>query len=462
MIIMDHLKLGGKMFKKITTGLILLIFISSIVLAEPYLGEKAFVISAGLTDKFSYKEMDTASENNYKKHFGTSSKEIIYWATVETKTKGLDTLQTVEWFSPTGELWLSQTRKYLGEADPFQGSDICQKYELPTSDIPTGVWMVRFIWNDNNIEHRYFSFGDSNSLSDTKIEELKNKVSSFDKSMKLSNKGEYLLKVNSALSLESKDVLRKQKIFKPNYSFSPDEELVYTLNVYGGKLVLGPNVYVYLFSPSGMLYDNEKIWVNRDRGPDYFAMFKRKIKVDDKSSDNPIGLWKLVAYYVDNDQILDERYFYIGKERKEISQKDIDVLEGRIKNEDLYNALYAQDKRVVDEWRKLHKNQFIGIIKNGMTKEYILNLLGQPDKIDNKLYDDAEVWVYQDVEKSVANAIKDSGANYQILHGTGNVGHDLVGGAIYTIISAGIGAISTNKLELVMKDGKVVGKRGSI
>jgi hypothetical protein len=269
------------MFKGIMCGVFIIVsFLFSIVSAEPYLGEKALIISSGLTDRFSYKERDIKSESNYKKHFGISSKEIIYWATVKTKTNGLDTFQAVEWFSPTGKLWLSQTRKYLGEADPFQGSDICQKYMLPTNNIPQGVWMVRFSWNGNHIEDRFFSFGnDSNVLSGLKVKELRDNVYNFDKSMKLSDRGDRLLKINSSLSLGSREVLRKQEIFNPNYSFCSNEEFIYTLNVYGGSLVLGPGVYVYVFYPSGALYDAKKIWVNRDRGPDFFAMFKRKLKL---------------------------------------------------------------------------------------------------------------------------------------------------------------------------------------
>lgn len=427
------------------------------------MGERAFIISSGLTDKFNYRERNAASENNYRKQFNPSSKEIMYWVTVKTKTKGLDTLQVAEWYSPTGELWLRQTRKYLGEADPFQGDDICHKFTLLTKDMSQGVWMVRFIWNGNRIEDRYFSFGEREGIpTDLKIKELNDRVGIFTRSMDLSNGREYLLKVNSYLSTDSRDVLRKQEIFNPNYSFNPEEEFVYTLNAYGGSFVVGSSVYSFLFSPSGKLYDKKDMWIQRDRAPDYFALFKRKIKIRNQGSDYVKGLWKAISYYVNNDQVIDEKYFYIDNTHRELSQNEIDTLDKKISTEDIYNALYAQDKRIVDAWRKSHKKQFIGIIKNGMTKEYILSLLGKPDRVNTKLYDDSEVWVYQDVQKSIANAMKYSAVDYQILHGTGNVGRDLIGGAVYTIISAGIGVISANKLEIIMKEGKVVAKTGNI
>jgi hypothetical protein len=97
-----------------------------------------------------------------------------------------------------------------------------------------------------------------------------------------------------------------------------------------------------------------------------------------------------------------------------------------------------------------------------MKKEYILSLLGKPDKIDSNSYDDAEIWMYRDVEKSIASAIKSSGVNYKILHGTGSIGHDLIGGVIYTIINAGMGVMLANELEIIIKDDKVVASRGSI
>lgn len=432
-------------------------FLSITAYAEPFKGEASLITASGLTDKYDPKDIET-----YKKIFGEKVKTIKYWVDFSKDTGGIGSIQSVEWFSPDGALWFKETNDFFDLGTLFMPKILENVYALSTKNIPHGVWVVRFIWNDNLIEQHYFSYGTNKEPSESEIVNLSNLIQKHDELVKIIDKA-YDFKISSYLLADFSHYFGQQKIYQSTFYINPKEKATYLLNVYGGDMVVSPMVFLYIFSPDGKIYMKNPMPIARASGSvNYYARFKKNIQLD-AEKDAPIGTWKLVTYYVNEDKIIDEKYFYFGGSKNMLlTKKSIDDLENKIDKNSIFDSLPNYAKNEVIKYRQTNQERMTLKIKNGMSKEDVLELLGKPNRTDLNRYDDAEIWLYDDVEKSVANAIKNSGRNYQILHGTGNVSRDLVGGVVYTIIGAGIGTMLANRLEIVIKNNKVVASKGKI
>jgi len=441
--------------KKIITLLIVTFFVAGILHAEPFKGEASLITASGLTDRYDPKDAKT-----YKKVFGEQVKTVKYWIHFFKDTAGMGTVQSVEWFSPEGKLWFKENDDFCDVVSPFRPKVLERIYSMDMKNLPHGVWAVRFIWNNNIIEQRYFSYGTNKEPSESEIANLNDQIKRYDKLIALTDKT-HDLKLSSYLLSDFTHYFGQQRIYQPT-SCIGEEKTTYLLNVYGGDMVITPAVFLYIFSPDGKLYIKDRLSISRASGSvNYYARFKKNIQLDAK--DAPPGVWKLVVYYANDDRIVDEKYFYFGDSKNTLLTKEtINNLENKIDEKLIVDSLPDYLKKEVMKYRQSSERRIKVRIKNGMSKEDILKLLGKPNKIEANKYDDAEIWLYDNVAESAANAMKNSGMNYQILHGTGDIGHDLIGGAIYTIISAGVGGILADRLEIVIKDSKVVASKGAI
>lgn len=427
------------------------LLICNVAFANPYRGEEGLVVRSGLTDNGKSVGCETESHGKAKLSFNRDVKKIIYWITVDlAQLKSYDTLQSVEWYMPNGKIWIKENRDVFKEGSLI-ASKSCKKdilYTLKTGDIPReldGVWALRFLWSDRPIDERYFRFGTGGAdPSDLEISELKKKIRTYNDAMfKSELNSQY--KYASYLCTDSKGYYHEQTIFQPRFSFLPDEKIKYTLNLIPSSLGQMPIMRLFIFSPDGKI---QKKYILAPFAPmtayKQSALCEQKIDLKKITMGMPdikgsSGLWKLQAYYLDTDMPMDEKYFYIDPEaRDNISPDDITLIDGRITKEGIVNSLDWGEKKVIENAPKLNWNKDIRSrkkLKVGMSKNDVIAILGNPDKIITDEYDDAEVFIYLKPRDIIGTNLPSAG------------------------IALAIDILAAQKLKIIIKDDHVVGIR---
>lgn len=290
-------------------GIIVFVFLLLPValLAAPFHGESELFLGSGLTDNIKLIPSDITSGVKGKDVFAPG-KDIIYWAAISRKKDALiKYIQSIEWYSPDGKMWYKENRDAFSSPSLYFGGSKAKilQFTLKTKTIPPdkeGVWAVKLIWNNSIMNTSYFVYGDE-SVSPTlsQIADLKNKMQQYDRSISISNKGNYY-KFSSHFSRGSKKLLETQEIFRPDIVFGIEEQIFYTLNYDSKEFGLYssiPRSDIYLFSPDGKLreiLDHE--WLYDSRDPDYICAFRRKIDLKKLINKNEglTGLWKLIVF----------------------------------------------------------------------------------------------------------------------------------------------------------------------
>lgn len=447
------------MRQKIISILIILAIIdSNILFAAPYLGEKGLVVTSGLTNDLQEAAYESKNTEKFKTYFDRSDKEIIYWITVDLiQLKNIATIQSVEWYSPDGKVWFKEIRDSLStSARSALGAKSVKKeavFILKTNDIPEnlgGVWAVRFIWNDNVVDERYFSF-DKKYMSpdDVQISELRKNIILYNKGIEASNR-DSIFKLESFLSYGSKDPYHIQKINKPRISFRPTDKIKYTLNIEPRYLGSYDLVYMFLFSPDGKVKKKSLDWPYRPNTMNRpSALFTEDIDfkkiLNGEDAHKYLGLWKIQTHYLKADMKIDERYFYLDlQERITIDSQDIKKVDEKASRDEVLSALDKGERRTIEEEpsssfnKKLRETKKIKI---GMSKDEIIAILGKPDHIATNQYDDAEVLIYIDPRNMIYLSRPDT------------IGTDLIAAGI--VCAANI--LAAQKLKVIIKNDRVVG-----
>lgn len=413
----------------ITTSVAMILIIQNVSFAIPYISEeKALIIASGLTNDLGKATYCSNETDKFKIYFDKKDKEIIYWITVDLiQLKDIPTIQSIEWYSPDGKIWLKETRDSLRmSASSALGAKSLKKdaaFILKTKDIPddlNGIWAIRFIWNDNIIDERYFSFANGNpTIDDAQIKKLKEKITEYNMGISDSN-NDTIFKLSSYLCDDYKEPYHKQKIIKPRISFHPNDEIKYILNIDPSYLIGFTDILVFLFSPDGKI--QKKYHVIPYEPKTYFGAcetakpyrssafidqkidFKEILKNIDGSNKN-LGLWQLYVLYLNADMIMDGRYFYLDtNERTLIDPEDIKNIDYKARRAAMLDMLNKEEQGTIKERINSVENERLKNakkIKVGMLKNELIALAGAPDSVDVNSYDDAEIMTYFKIRNDI-------------------------------------------------------------
>ncbi|MFH1428864.1 MAG: hypothetical protein ABIH39_03870 [Candidatus Margulisiibacteriota bacterium] len=446
------------------------LMMNTLCFAVPFRGEEELIIDSGLTN--DPKQVSSRSEDvpRFQDIF-SPGKKIIFWAKVSRgKDDIMKYLQSVEWYAPDGRIWYKENQQVFGTISLMLDTSLKKtvRFELNTKKIPNdmqGVWAVRFIWNNSVINEHFFTYSKyPTPPTADQIAVLKDKMQRYDRSIAFSNKSDYY-KLSSNFAREIKKRYKTQEVFNPDVVFAPDEQIVYMLNYDSKEFGLYSEVSsskIYFFSPDGKLQTKQDpYWLYSASDPDYICGFRAKIDLQKltKGDKNLYGVWKLVVYVPLVDHNFDERYFYIGEDTLfEITQATVVDMDNKVSEDELVESLNRWERHEREKAKELAKNKKPKVrIDVGMSKDEVVRLIGQPQKVITDRYDDAVVWVYTSINDGLKDPMNSVTANKVVSDQT-NPGTGLAAGLVVT----GILAFMPNKLEIAIRNDVVVGIKGAI
>lgn len=438
---------------------------------------EATIVGCGLSSNFQEPSLDSKNELCFNPRNST----ITFWAKVNVLKPEAFIIQKTEWYSPDGKMWIEESQGISNavyskskNAMPEEG---LVSSSIDTNQIPSnleGVWCVRAYFNDTLVAEKYFTYGsEKNPLSENQILNTKEKIKKNEETVSL-----FDIKptdhFSSYLSLGSDGYLEKQRIIRPDISFTPNDTIVYTFNA--DKLNMPgwcPTLRLFMISPDGKKYKKFDHSVYVSPKSDRIARAQQKINLKSLSGEKEMyGLWKLDFFYLDTGVSVDRKYFYISENKMDqINPADIKNLDDKIGEDGVFDKyLDFFEKNMASNGRKEREvvvqkmnedNSMVKEVMNlstiikGTDKERMLKENGAPQTIIRNKSGN-ELWIYwQTDEWSKSKSAAGSVHRSRMATSGSNAGASIAGALVGAVVE-GLVDVPTGRLKKVYFTGDAV------